>query len=411
MVRQAPTYNESKPKKVQIMRKNIFLTAFLLVSFTTQAYAQDGRVGVNTNTPTSTLDVSGKKDAFGNLLTSDITGIQAPRLTLTELNAKGTALYGTNQKGTLVYITSATAAEITAAAANTQTPNITDTGYYFFDGSLWQKVGSGASNFWKTSGNTGTSATTNFIGTTDNVDFVTKTNNTERTRVTNTGKVLIGATTVPTGGTNSRLIVNNGTTNGALQIKDGTEANGRVLTSDANGVATWQDKAPKTIVESTWLLNNATAATNNSIPVSRYNSIAKLTLTEVGTYSVYISGDYGLIDTGTCNTGAVELLVTTKQYSNNTDLSGGRAIPGTWNTLYNAIKNGMGSFTITNSFILNITQATDIYLTLNPILFTSGGCTPGASPRLQRWGNEAEAQPYNNLTGGLSIDGFRAYKF
>jgi hypothetical protein len=42
------------------------------------------------------------------------------------------------------------------------------------------------------SGNSGTTAGTNFIGTTDAVDFVTKTNNTEKMRVTSAGNIGIG---------------------------------------------------------------------------------------------------------------------------------------------------------------------------------------------------------------------------
>lgn len=46
-------------------------------------------------------------------------------------------------------------------------------------------------NFWGVTGNTGTSALTNFIGTTDNIDFITKTNNTERLRVLGSGELII----------------------------------------------------------------------------------------------------------------------------------------------------------------------------------------------------------------------------
>jgi hypothetical protein len=45
---------------------------------------------------------------------------------------------------------------------------------------------------WSVTGNSGTSASTNFIGTTDGVDFVTKTNNIEHTRVTAGGRLGIG---------------------------------------------------------------------------------------------------------------------------------------------------------------------------------------------------------------------------
>lgn len=37
----------------------------------------------------------------------------------------------------------------------------------------------------------------------------------------------------------TRLEINNGTTNGAIKIVDGTQGQGKVLTSDANGLATW----------------------------------------------------------------------------------------------------------------------------------------------------------------------------
>ncbi|EJL69615.1 hypothetical protein [Chryseobacterium populi] len=57
--------------------------------------------------------------------------------------------------------------------------------------------------------------------------------------INGTGKVLLGTNTVPAGAANSKIVIDNGTTNGALQIKDGTQQLGYVLTSDANGLATW----------------------------------------------------------------------------------------------------------------------------------------------------------------------------
>lgn len=52
--------------------------------------------------------------------------------------------------------------------------------------------------------------------------------------VTQAGNVGIG-TVVPT----AKLVINNGTVGAAIKIMDGTQANGYVLTSDANGVGTW----------------------------------------------------------------------------------------------------------------------------------------------------------------------------
>ena len=50
-------------------------------------YGQNGRVGVNTSKPATSFDIAGMKDSSGNSLPTDMTGLQAPRLTRTELTA------------------------------------------------------------------------------------------------------------------------------------------------------------------------------------------------------------------------------------------------------------------------------------------------------------------------------------
>ncbi|SFD44702.1 hypothetical protein [Flavobacterium phragmitis] len=120
-------------------------------------------------------------------------------------------------------------------------------GVYCNDGTQWIRVDSGNS-LWGLSGNYDTAPATDFIGTTDAVDFVTRTNNTERMRVTAAGKTLVGTTTVPTGGANSKLIIA-GSTTGALQIKDGTQGTKKALTSDANGVGTWQSQTSSNLTK------------------------------------------------------------------------------------------------------------------------------------------------------------------
>ena len=61
-----------------------------------------------------------------------------------------------------------------------------------WNGTKW--IAQAGSTDWKTTGNAGTVAGTNFIGSTDAIDFVTKTNNTERMRITSTGNMGIGVT-------------------------------------------------------------------------------------------------------------------------------------------------------------------------------------------------------------------------
>lgn len=115
------------------MKKNI-LSLLLLAGMFSAANAQTykGRVGVNTPTPASTMDIVG--------VPADDTvtdGLIAPRLTGDELKAKD-ALYTSAQTGALVYATAA------VGTASTKTANVTSAGYYWFDGSVWVKASGGA---------------------------------------------------------------------------------------------------------------------------------------------------------------------------------------------------------------------------------------------------------------------------
>ncbi|WP_294316295.1 hypothetical protein [uncultured Chryseobacterium sp.] len=135
--------------------------AALLTGIFSITQAQDGRVGINTQNPSSTLDIRGRSEV------TDITGLQAPRLTRAQLTAKGDTLYGSEQQGAIIFIT-----DISGGNTLSQRANITGKGYYFFDGNLWQELTSGG---WKTKGNAGTNSATDFIGTTDSADLVFKT--------------------------------------------------------------------------------------------------------------------------------------------------------------------------------------------------------------------------------------------
>ncbi|MFL9833976.1 hypothetical protein [Chryseobacterium terrae] len=180
--------------------KKIIFTISVLASCA--AYSQ---VGINTEEPKATLDVTGKPT---DLTKTD--GIIAPRLKGSELKGKD-ALYGTDQKASLVYVTEALAASDTTS----KTVNVTSTGYFYFDGNVWQKLNTGnAGNNWSLLGNTGTNSNGNFVGTTDDVDLVFRTNNSEKMRVFRSkvlgnhhveitgGDLLVNLMTVGTGGGN-----------------------------------------------------------------------------------------------------------------------------------------------------------------------------------------------------------------
>lgn len=155
---------------------------------------------------------------------------------------------GTANKGLLlprVALTAITSASPLAAHTagmhvyNTATAGTGDAkvvpGEYYNDGTQWVRISSVA---WSTNGNTGTNADMNGLGTTDVSDLAFRVNNTESMRVTVGGNTLIGTSTVPTGGENTKLAISSTDTN-ALVIEDGTQGEGYVLMSDANGVGKW----------------------------------------------------------------------------------------------------------------------------------------------------------------------------
>ncbi|WP_042721686.1 hypothetical protein [Flavobacterium sp. B17] len=101
-------------------------TTFIIALITSQfAFSQ---VGVNNTSPQATLDVTAKTTNG-----SKPEGFIAPRLTGDQIKSADTR-YGTAQTGTLIYATAA------VTTSSTKTANITAAGYYYFDGSIWQKV-------------------------------------------------------------------------------------------------------------------------------------------------------------------------------------------------------------------------------------------------------------------------------
>ncbi len=140
-------------------------------------------VGIGTATPNASaiLELSSANQGF--LMT---------RIGLTGTNDATTI--PTPATGLLVYNTA-----IAGAGATAVTP-----GFYYWDGTRWQRLLNTQSDDWTIFGNAGTNPTTNFIGTTDARDFVVRTNNVEIMRVTAAGNVGVG-TNVPA--TNVRLHV------------------------------------------------------------------------------------------------------------------------------------------------------------------------------------------------------------
>lgn len=182
------------------MKKMKTLLIFLVPIIATSLV--NAQVGVNTDDPKSTLDVVGK------LGTTDLVGLQAPRITRAQLTTKGNALYGTNQTGALIYIS-----DISGGDALSQRINISAVGYYYFDGSIWQKVTTGTASPLLTADNglTATSGNVQLGGALTKATTISSLSAANKLNITGTGVDMlnIDANTISVDGTNNRVALSN----------------------------------------------------------------------------------------------------------------------------------------------------------------------------------------------------------
>ncbi|NDW09607.1 hypothetical protein [Dysgonomonas sp. 520] len=232
------------------MRKIIFIS--LMIFSSTMLKSQ---VGVNTETPQATMHVTPTKTD-----NSTPEGIIAPNLTRAQLIDKD-AQYTSTQRGAVVYVTSIT------GTTTTKTANVTSIGYYYFDGSLWQPFYKNmpTTEPWYVQGST-TQATSNTqnIFQSGNVAIGSNTSSSYKFQVTGTsnitGNARVGGNSTIVGneyvtgnvgvGTTSpttKVHINTATNGNGFRLVDGTQADGRVLTSDANGNARWRESGIQTV--------------------------------------------------------------------------------------------------------------------------------------------------------------------
>lgn len=135
-----------------VKKINFFCFSFIFV-FTLIGNTQ---VGIGTTNPKATLDITSTND-----------GLLIPRVALT-ITTSATPLV---------------APEVSEMVYNTATVADVTPGYYYWDSAKWVRLAVGQN--WSTTGNTGTTAGTNFIGTSDAQDLRIKTNATNRWNISN----------------------------------------------------------------------------------------------------------------------------------------------------------------------------------------------------------------------------------
>ncbi|SMO44353.1 hypothetical protein SAMN06265171_101856 [Chryseobacterium rhizoplanae] len=300
---------------VKISTKLIFAIIALSPAI---AFAQAGNIGVNTANPGSTMDINGSlaanykavNTASYNLAPSDFHvsysgGSDAVFSLPSSISGVG------NFKGRIYRIKNNTNFTITVNSAAPETINgnasisipanqsaeLVSTGLTGTN-STWEMLSTGASASSITASNGLTLSGTDVkLGGTlsQATNIATAGNNLS---INGTGKVLVGTNTVPAGAANAKIVIDNGTANGALQIKDGTQQLGYVLTSDANGLATWSSTV------TTAFANNWTSYTGTLVNPFTGNSGGDNLTTGISV-NIPAKGWYffrsGITITSTCN--------------------------------------------------------------------------------------------------------------
>ena len=137
--------------------KKFFIYIVLFFCAFNSGYAQ---VGINNDG--STPDASAMLD-----VKSTSSGFLIPRMTATQRDA-----ISSPATGLLVFVTD-------------------DNNFYFYNGSAWEQFSGDTGDYWKVTGNSGTTSGTNFIGTTDAQDLDFRTNNSLRMRLSQKGQIEI----------------------------------------------------------------------------------------------------------------------------------------------------------------------------------------------------------------------------
>jgi trimeric autotransporter adhesin len=280
------------------------ITLFLLTVFL-YSVKTEAQVGIGTTVPDGALDITSTTD-----------GLLIPRVALTITTSALPLTLPTASE--LVYNT-ATVADVTP-------------GYYFWNGTIWVRLATGANNDWSILGNTGIVDGTNFIGTAalTNVDVAFRRNNLPSGKISLTstsfgvGALNVGAATTSTAFGTNALTLNTGGNNVAVGNNSlAANTTGTLNTSVGNSALAGNSTGANNIaIGSGALVLNTTGATNVAIG----NSTLAANIT--GIQNTGVGHNALLLNTGSASTGiGFEALRANTAGSNGTAV-GFRALSG-----------------------------------------------------------------------------------
>ncbi|SDI47439.1 hypothetical protein SAMN05421846_10880 [Chryseobacterium taeanense] len=260
--------------------KHLFTAAAMLFSMTTFA-----QVGINNTSPKATLDITAKTTDG-----SKPEGLIIPQLSGSNIHtATAAGVYGTNQKGLIIYATSADSSPTGATA------NITAAGYYYFDGSTWQKIMTGSVT--NSDLTTGVGGIYKGSGSLSGNTTVTQGSNTLAFTSTATNGFSVDGTTLSVDAANHRVGIGTSSPTQKFEITSGIAndsgmkfnnltssspvSSGKALAVDANGkVVTISTSTPTAQVVAENLAPNVGSGTNKSwsIPYNHPGGLAYINI-------------------------------------------------------------------------------------------------------------------------------------
>lgn len=224
------------------MKKRFILIAMLVSGL---SFAQ---LGVNTVTPEATLDIVAK-DPTGN--TTDPEGLLIPRI-----DRQSAQNMTSITISTIIYINNITNGTQTGSAVK-----IDSIGFYVYNGTIWEKFNPNIYNSDDTlAGNRNVELGNNNLG------------------FTGSGKIGLGVANPST-----KLDLNSVGAGAAIKITDGTQGEGKVLTSNADGLASWK----YTPVKYTTVQSGAGKLT--TVINTWLNSGVQVVVPETGIYFIFFS--------------------------------------------------------------------------------------------------------------------------
>ncbi|MDH6253357.1 hypothetical protein M2347_003084 [Chryseobacterium sp. H1D6B] len=258
------------------------------------SFAVFAQTGINTENPGSTMDINGSLAAKYTAVNAALYNLSAADFYVS-YNGASNAVFNLppaingigNFKGRIYTVKNNTNFTITVNPAAPETIN-GNSSINLSAGQSMQFIStglSGAVSSWELTNNAPATASNGLsvngndikLGGTlsQSTNIATAGNNLS---INGTGKVLIGTNSVPAGASNARIVIDNGTANGALQIKDGTQQLGYVLTSDPNGLATWSSTVT-TAFANNWTSYTGTLVNPFTAPTSGGGLVTGISLT------------------------------------------------------------------------------------------------------------------------------------